>query len=139
MSGNASTTGEGDAGIQENPRFPDLPEDCPPADAEHVNAIYYCCHSQNPPGVNDFLTAAESGSFLDRPECRRRSNSILRDLSDAREMAKRTPRRFISAGQIERIHGKVLSTPSRRAGQSHCSLWRYEGVRMHDIFMQRVT
>lgn len=112
---------------------------CPPPGAKPQEGEYYACHSSNPPTATDFRTAAERGVHPQGDECKRRGNSILADLEDAKSLTKRHPLVFkhVSKGNITRDAGVLLHTQSRGA-KSHHTFWVCDGVKMHDLFTKVV-
>jgi hypothetical protein len=52
-----------------------------------------------------------------------------------RALRQRFPARFqrISTAQIQAHHGKLKATPTRLL-PSHCTLWKYRDIELHDVF-----
>jgi hypothetical protein len=122
------------------PHYADeLPDACPPGDAVDATGTFYATHRVLPPNGNDFLTAAARNSFPGQNECKRRGNSVMASLDDARHLCRAHPdvHVFVSEGALNAAHGKLLEDGSRRY-PSHHTLWRYAGVTMHGIFIKVV-
>jgi hypothetical protein len=118
------------------PQFADeLPDACPPGDAIDASGTFYATHRVSPPDVNDFRTAAARNAFKGQNECKRRGNSVMASLDDARQLCRAYPdvHIHVSEGVLNQEHGKLLEDASMRY-PSHHTLWRYAGVTMHGIF-----
>lgn len=117
----------------------ELPEACPPDDAIDASGTFYATHRLSPPDVNDFRTAAARNAFKGQNECKRRGNSVMASLDDARQLCRAYPdvHVHVSEGVLKQEHGKLLEHGSMRY-PSHHTLWRYAGVTMHSIFVKVV-
>lgn len=122
------------------PQYADeLPDACPPGDALAATGTFYATHRVSPPDASDFRTAAVRNAFKGQDECKRRGNSVMAALDDARQLCRAHPdvHIFISEGVFEAEHGKLLEDESKRY-PSHHTLWRYAAVTMHSIFSKVV-
>jgi hypothetical protein len=123
------------------PQYADeLPSNnCPPEAATKASGTFYAAHCSSPPDANDFRTAAARNAFSKQDECKRRGNSVMASLDDARQLCHAHPAvyRFVSEGVLKPEHGKLLENASGRY-PSHHTIWRYAGVTMHDIFTKVV-
>lgn len=117
----------------------ELPSACPPADAFDATGTFYATHRMPSPDANDFRTAAARNAFKGQDECKRRGNSIMASLDDARQLCRAHPdvHVYVSEGALKAMHGKLLKNGSTRY-PSHYTLWRYTGVTMHHIFTKVV-
>ena len=113
----------------------ELPDGCPPADAVDSDGSFYATHRNDPPGDDDFRTAAERGAFPRGDACERHGNSIMERVEDALHLCRLHPdlHRYVSRGQLQPDYGVVSITPTKRF-PSHHTFWRYKGVSMHDLF-----
>jgi hypothetical protein len=114
-------------------------QSCPPQGAAPEPGTFYAYHNSNPPGDEDFRTAAERGDYVGGDECQRRSNSIYSDLGALKKRVKAIKRRrpkenfFISSGEIKIEHG-VLDD----GDGPHRSFWVCGQHSMHAIFNRLV-
>lgn len=117
----------------------ELPEFCPPPDAVRATGKFYAAHRVSPPDALDFRTAAERGVFNRGDLCKRRGNSVLASLEDARQLCRAHPDAYlyVSEGLLEPRHGMILKNETRNY-PSHHTLWRFAGVTMHGIFVRVV-
>lgn len=124
----------------ETPTYADeLPNACPPADASAATGTFYATHRASPPDGLDFRTAASRDVFKRADECKRRGNSIMASIEDARQLCRAYPdvHVYVSAGALEAQHGMLLRDETKKY-PSHHTLWRFYGVTMHDIFVKVV-
>lgn len=117
----------------------ELPGACPPCAAIDAAGTFYATHRVEVPDVSDFRTAAARNAFPGHNECKRRGNSLMASLDDARQLCRAHPDIdiFVSEGVLKAEHGKLLEDGSKRY-PSHHTLWRYGGVTMHSIFIKVV-
>ena len=117
----------------------ELPEHCPPADASPAEGKFYSTHRSSPPDAMDFQTAAQRGVFLGADECKRRGNSVMASIADARQLCRAYPDvyLFVSEGILSASSG-MLKIDGTKRYPSHHTLWRFVGVTMHSIFARIV-
>lgn len=122
------------------PQYADeLPAGCPLGGATDATGTFYATHLASPPDANDLRTAAERDVFIGRNECKRRGNSVMASIDDAKQLCRAHPdlHKFVPEGVLEVRHGKLLKDGSDYY-PSHHTLWRYAGVTMHSIFSKVV-
>ena len=122
------------------PKYADeLPAGCPRGGATDATGTFYATHRSSTPDSNDFRTAAGRNAFNGGNECKRRGNSVMASLDDAKQLCLAHPdvHVYVSEGVVEARHGKLLKDGSNRYS-SHHTLWRYAGVTMHIIFSKVV-
>jgi hypothetical protein len=69
----------------------ELSEDCPPRAATAATGTFYAAHRAAPPDELDFRTAAARNVFPGANECKRRGNSIVASVEDARQLCRAYP------------------------------------------------
>jgi hypothetical protein len=113
----------------------ELPDMCPPPGATSANGIFYATHRTAPPGQFDFRTAAARNVFKGGDECKRRGNSVVASVDDARHLCRAYPDSYayVSEGELNATHGMIVKDETNRL-PSHHTLWRFAGVTMHSIF-----
>lgn len=116
----------------------DIPTDCPPADADHVQMVVYRFVKGSPPTQDDFTRP------IDRPRkvlpaeeerCSLFALSVFADSEDipvARRYIPGFKKRRIVQGTIEPGDGVVLNSPTEIGGSpsmnSHHDWWVAEGI-----------
>jgi hypothetical protein len=120
-----------------DPEFPKV--NCPPEDAISSEAVFFILHPNDKPDEGGFSTSAQNKSFPNACECQRRSYSMFSEVNDIKNVLHATKRllRYIYRGRVKPNHGVWKSTPSKNG--SHHSFWRYEDVKMSEIFVERVN
>jgi len=117
----------------------ELTNDCPPAIATPATGTFYAAHRVSPPDRLDFTTAASRDVFRSGNECKRRGNSIVASVDDARHLCRAHPDSYayVSEGVLTNAHGMLVRDETRKL-PSHHTLWRLSGVTMHSIFTKVV-
>lgn len=117
--------------------FPhDWPPECPPADAEAPNGVFYRLVHGRPPASEDFVSYAESEKQVP-PEraCEARGLSLFTELADALHYLQKFPSlgRGVASAALTDEHGKVKPTP-RRPAPSHATWWPFASIPRQSLF-----
>lgn len=117
------------------PSFPpELPPNCPPADAVDACGSVYRIVSGETLKDADFATNAELGLAPDAPACLRCALSVFDSFDRALHRLRLSPRlgSAISEGQLQAEHGKIK--PGGNSG--HISWWVYSEVTRALLFKE---
>ncbi len=119
------------------PGFPaDWPSECPPADANGPDGIFYRLVHGVPPASEDFVSYAEAGKQVPAARaCEARGLSLFTDISDAFHYLRKFPSlgRGVASAALTDQHGKVKATP-RGPASSHCTWWPFASISRHSLF-----
>lgn len=113
----------------EDMKFPESWQCCPPSDAEPTSGVYFRVGRNNPPTADDFKSQSELGRALGAEECMRLGLSTLRDLVEADHLIRLNRRlgSVIYKGELTDTHGKSKLTSSRQS-PSHTTWWAYPDI-----------
>ncbi len=122
--------------------WPDyFPENCPPKTAEEAAIQVYRLVNNDPPNEDDFMSWREQHPNDICPkgvsECQACGISVftsLEDVNRARQKVKRLRNKKIAVANLTPNLGRILNTPSRNTGQSHCTWWLPIGVTPWNVF-----
>ena len=115
---------------------PDWPSDCPPADANDPDGIFYRLVHGVLPAPEDFVSYAEAGKQVQPGRaCEARGLSLFTDISDALHYLRKFPSlgRGIASAALTDQHGKVTATP-RGPASSHSTWWPFASTLRHSLF-----
>ena len=105
-----------------------LPDDCPPVDAEEIDAprILYRLVRNNPPTDDDFRSqrAEKPTARFNVSECRARGVSVFTNLSDAERQTRRRNLRHLTPCLITLTAG--AGRIQKTGGSSHYTWWPYK-------------
>lgn len=120
----------------------ELPENCPPADAEPPSGSVVRLVNNDPPADADFLSLAELNPSKiwndDELDCQSRGLSVYRDRADALRTKARIPAlrgRLLAEADIAGEAGLIKATPpARDPKSSHHTWWIPTNTQISGVF-----
>ena len=120
-----------------------LPNDCPPANANFCHGSVYRLIAGKKPNYEDFASWREKNDGKSCPEniseCQSCGVSVYRDKNDILSLINRIPKfrknnPTIAEGNLKKEHGKILPTPTKNE-VSHCTWWLNSQIDPSEDFM----
>lgn len=113
---------------------PDMPDLCPPADAQAAYGPVFRIVRRRPLAHQDFRTHAEMGKLPDADPCLRRGLSVFPHVKGAIHQAHLFPKlgSLLACGTFQPHHGVIKKTPGKAPG--HTTWWPYQGVNRVEPF-----